>query len=161
MPGGINTRCMVQIYTYFWTVQNLTYFCALTKTMIQRIQSIFIIIAALCAVALHFTGMDVDIFGNHYIVAGITLFSFILALVSLFNYKNRNRQIMMNNFNMMLNALLIGVLLYWLLSLSGGIDFPEKGIEPAFPVIAIFCLFMANLNIHRDERLVKSVDRLR
>lgn len=129
--------------------------------MLQRIQTIFLIIAALAAAALHFTGMDVKILGNHYIVAATTLFSFILSLISIFSYKNRLRQIMLNNFNMMLNALLIGVLLYWLLKLSGGIDFPEKGIEPIFPVIALICLFLANLNIRRDERLVKSVDRLR
>lgn len=129
--------------------------------MLQRIQTIFLIIAALSAAALHFTGMDVKIFGNHYIVAATTLFSFVLSLVSVFSYKNRPRQIMLNNFNMMINALLTGVLLYWLLTLSGGIDFPEKGIEPVFPFIALFCLFLANLNIRRDERLVKSVDRLR
>ena len=62
---------------------------------------------------------------------------------------------------MFINALLIGALVYWLLNLSGGIHFPEKGIEPIFPVIALFCLFMANTYIRRDERLVKSVDRLR
>jgi len=56
---------------------------------------------------------------------------------------------------------LTGLLIYWLLNLSGGIDFPEKGIELAFPLISLFCLFMANIFIRKDEKLVKSVDRIR
>ena len=129
--------------------------------MLQRIQTVFVFIAALCAAALHFTGLDVELFGSNYIVAAITLVSFILSLVSIFSYKNRPRQILLNNFNMFINALLIGLLAYWLLNLSGGISFPEKGIEPIFPLVALFCLFMANTYIRRDERLVKSVDRIR
>lgn len=57
--------------------------------------------------------------------------------------------------------MLVGILIYWLLNLSGGIQIPEKGIEPIFPLIAIVCLFIANMYIKKDERLVKSVDRLR
>jgi len=80
----------------------------------------------------------------------------------LFSFKNRKRQILLNNISIIINALLIGVLVYWMQNLSGGIDFfPEKGIEPVFPSIAIICLFLANIFIKRDERLVKSVDRLR
>ena len=55
----------------------------------------------------------------------------------------------------------MGVVSYWLLKLSGGIQFPEKGIEPVFVLLSIFCLVMANIYIRKDERLVKSVDRLR
>ena len=68
---------------------------------------------------------------------------------------------MLNGVNMFINALLIGLLLYWMLNLSGGINFPEKGIEVIFPIVAVFCLLMANIYIRRDEKLVKSVDRLR
>jgi len=68
---------------------------------------------------------------------------------------------MLNRFNIYINALLMGVLVYWLLNLSGGMMFPEKGIEPIFPLLSIFCLVIANIYIRRDERLVKSVDRLR
>ena len=62
---------------------------------------------------------------------------------------------------MIINALLLGLLAYWLLTLSGGIDFPEKGIEPLFPLLSVICLLIANVYIRKDERLVKSVDRLR
>ena len=129
--------------------------------MIQRIQTIFLLIVVLAQVALHFTGLDVALFGSIYVIATLSLVSFLLALLSIFSYKKRMRQILLNNINIFINALLTGLLMYWLLNLSGGIDFPEKGIEPIFPLISIVCLLIANIFIRKDDRLVKSVDRLR
>ena len=77
------------------------------------------------------------------------------------SYKDRKRQLSLNKVSIIINALLLGLLAYWLLTLSGGIDFPEKGIEPVFPLLSIICLLIANVYIRKDERLVKSVDRLR
>lgn len=131
------------------------------KKMVQRIQTVFLAIALLSEVALHFTGLDVNVFGSIYVVATLSLVSFILAIISILSYKKRPRQIMFNNMNIFINALLIGLLLYWLLNLSGGISFPEKGIELVFPIVSIAMLAMANIYIKRDEKLVKSVDRLR
>lgn len=63
--------------------------------------------------------------------------------------------------NIIINALLIGLLVYWLLKLSGGIDDSlRSGIEPVFSLVAII-LVLAIKNIAKDDRLVKSVDRLR
>ena len=84
-----------------------------------------------------------------------------LGFISILSYKDRKRQIQLNNISMIINALLLGLLAYWLLTLSGGIDFPEKGIEPLFPLLSVICLLIANVYIRKDERLVKSVDRLR
>lgn len=115
------------------------------------------LVAALSMVGLIITSQDVN----------ISSFSFITGLVlggivgSIFSYKYRKRQILLNRISMIINALLIGLSVYWLLNLPGGIDFPEKGIEPLFPLIAIVFLLLANINISKDERLVKSVDRLR
>lgn len=129
--------------------------------MIQRIQTIFLLIVVIAQVVLHFQGLDVELLGNIYIVASLSLVSFLLAIVSIFSYKKRVRQILLNNINIFINVLLTGLLIYWLLNLSGGISFPEKGIELAFPPISLFCLFMANIYIRKDEKLVKSVDRIR
>jgi hypothetical protein len=139
-------------------VQKKFYFC---KEMIQRIQTIFLLIVVIAQVVLHFQGLDVELFGSIYIVASLSLVSFLLAIVSIFSYKKRVRQILLNNINIFINVLLTGLLIYWLLNLSGGISFPEKGIELAFPPISLFCLFMANIYIRKDEKLVKSVDRIR
>ena len=129
--------------------------------MLQRIQTIWIVLAILGAVFLFVTGEDASIIEN---VPVLTIGCAVLVLLgglSIFNFRNRKKQILLNNLSIFINALLIGALMYWLLNLSGGIDFPEKGIEPIFPLISMICLLIANFFIRRDERLVKSVDRLR
>lgn len=129
--------------------------------MIQRIQSVTMLFAVLSAVFLFLTSQDVIIVESVPVMLIACIVLVLLGLLSIFSFKNRKRQILLNNISMVINALLIGLLGYWLLSLSGGISFPEKGIEPVFPLLAIIFLLMSNLYIRRDERLVKSVDRLR
>lgn len=129
--------------------------------MLQRIQTVWILLAVLGAVFLFITGQDVDVFGSFPVIDASSVILVLIGAFSLFSYKNRKRQIMLNTVSMIINALLIGILVYWLQNLSGGIDFPEKGIEPVFPFISVICLLMANIFIRKDERLVKSVDRLR
>lgn len=129
--------------------------------MLQRIQTIWILLSVLAAAFLYITGQDVEVFGNAPIISISSIILVLIGAFSLFSFKNRKRQIMLNNISIIINALLIGILVYWVQNLSGGIDFPEKGIEPVFPLIAVICLFIANIFIKKDERLVKSVDRLR
>ena len=129
--------------------------------MLQRIQTIWILLSVLAAAFLYITGQDVEVFGNAPIISISSIVLVLIGAFSLFSFKNRKRQIMLNNISIIINALLIGILVYWVQNLSGGIDFPEKGIELIFPLIAVICLFIANIFIKKDERLVKSVDRLR
>lgn len=129
--------------------------------MIQRIQSITMFFAVIAAIFLFITSQDVVIISNIPVMMIACCTLVILGLLSIFSFKNRKRQLLLNNISMIINALLIGLLGYWLLKLSGGIDFPEKGIEPIFPLLAIVFLLISNLYIRRDEKLVKSVDRLR
>lgn len=129
--------------------------------MLQRIQTIWIILAVLGAVFLNLTGQDFDILGGNQTINVSTVILVLAGLLSIFSFKNRKRQILLNNISLIINALLVGLLIYWLLNLSGGIQFPEKGIEPIFPFISVICLLLANVYIRKDERLVKSVDRLR
>ena len=130
--------------------------------MLQRIQTIWMILAVLAAVFLFVTSQDVIVFGGSFPIITVACVALVLVgILSVFSFKNRKRQILLNNISIFINALLIGVLIYWLQNLSGGISFPEKGIEPIFPLLAIIFLLMSNLYIRRDERLVKSVDRLR
>ena len=144
---------MLQIYIIFDKYKKLFYFCI----MLQRIQTIFMLITVFATGGLFLTSKDVEIPG----FLGGAGFLGVVEFICIFMYKNRRRQILLNNISIFINALLIGLLVYWLLNLPGGMDFPEKGIEPIFPLISIVFLFLANKNIRRDERLVKSVDRLR
>ena len=129
--------------------------------MLQRIQTIWILLAVLGALFLNLTAQDFDILGGNLLINISTVLLILLGLLSIFSFKNRKRQILLNNISLSINALLLGSLIYWLQTLPGGIAFPEKGIEPLFPLIAIICLLLANVYIKKDERLVKSVDRLR
>ena len=129
--------------------------------MLQRIQTIWVILAVLGALFLNLTAQDFDIFGGNTTINIISVVLILIGLLSVFSFKNRKRQILLNNISIVINALLVGLLTYWLLTLPGGSNFPEKGIEPIFSLIAIVCLFLANVYIKKDERLVKSVDRLR
>ena len=129
--------------------------------MLQRIQTIWTLLAVLAAVFLFITGQDVAVFGAVPVINIGCIVLVLAGALSVFSFKNRKRQILLNTISIIINVLLIGVLAYWLLSLSGGIQFPEKGIEPIFPLIAVICLLIANVYIRKDERLAKSVDRLR
>ncbi len=129
--------------------------------MLQRIQTVWIFLAILGAFFLFVTGQDFSLFGPTPFISIACVALVLLGFISILSYKDRKRQIKLNNISIFINALLLGLLAYWLLTLSGGIDFPEKGIEPVFPFLSIICLLIANVYIRKDERLVKSVDRLR
>lgn len=129
--------------------------------MLQRIQTVWIFLAVLGTAFLFITGQDVNLFNNASIITVLCVVLILLGGLSIFSFNNRKRQILLNNISMIINVLLVALLAYWLLNLSGGIQFPEKGIEPIFPVLSVICLFIANIFIRRDDRLVKSVDRLR
>lgn len=129
--------------------------------MLQRIQTVWIFLAVLGAVFLNITAQDFDVLGAYLTINVSTVILILFGVLSIFSFRNRKRQILLNNISIIINALLIGLLIYWLLNLSGGIQFPEKGIEPIFPFISVICLLLANVYIRKDERLVKSVDRLR
>jgi hypothetical protein len=95
------------------------------------------------------TGQDVVIFDSIPVLNIACIVLVLVGLLSIFSFKNRKRQILLNTISIIINALLIGVLAYWLLNLSGGIQFPEKGIEPIFPLIAVICLLIANIYIRK------------
>lgn len=129
--------------------------------MLQRIQTVWMFLAVLGTVFLNITAQDFDILGRYLTINATTVILILFGVLSIFSFRNRKRQILLNNISIIINVLLIGLLAYWLLNLSGGISIPEKGIEPVFPLISVICLLLANMYIRKDERLVKSVDRLR
>src|SRR5690606_6695342 len=103
------------------------------NTMLQRIQTVWIFLAILGAIFLFVTGQDFSVFGPVPFISVVCVGLVLVGFISILSYKDRKRQILLNNISIFINALLLGLLAYWLLSLSGGINFPEKGIEPIFP----------------------------
>lgn len=83
-----------------------------------------------------------------------------LSFLTIMLFKNRKVQIKLGWLNIVLNFLILGFLLYYLLILPGE-GFSEKGIWVFVPIIPIALIFIANRLIQKDEDLVKSIDRFR
>lgn len=136
--------------------------------MIQRIQSIYLLVVVLVSGALPFwLPLWTDQESNQIyakdellILGGFGVVS-VLALIAIFSFKNRKNQFVVNRLNMIFNLFLLGFFVYRSLTLSGETTVSEKGIGMLLPIVSIVFLVLANKAIKKDEDLVKSVDRLR
>ncbi|GGW27657.1 DUF4293 domain-containing protein [Arenibacter certesii] len=136
--------------------------------MIQRIQTVYLIVVILLGAVLPFfvnlwsDAAGNEIFADHAVFLSLAFYgSAVLALMAILMYKNRKNQFVMNRLNMILNLFLLGFFVYRSLNLSGETSVSEKGIGMLIPVFSIVFLVLANRAIKKDEDLVKSVDRLR
>ena len=136
--------------------------------MIQRIQTLYLFLAAVIAAGLIFVfhlwtnSEAIKVFAvDDYTYLGMFLGSALLSLISIFNFKHRKSQFMLGRLNIILNFILLGIFVYQSLNLSGETNVSEKGIGILLPIFSIVCLVLANKAIKKDEDLVKSVDRLR
>lgn len=157
--------------------------------MLQRVQSILLFITSLAMATFLATNSFVKTFGSNekiivnafhflhtrgslvlidkpiYYIATAGALSFILTIFTIFQYKNRIRQMLL----VALNSLLIGITLaatvYHIqndaikISGSGQESGYYIGIYAAF--IALACNWLANRFIRKDEKLVKDADRMR
>jgi hypothetical protein len=145
--------------------------------MIQRIQSVWLLIAALLTAGLFgfdmyhahtlVNGVDtlVEIrVNNDYLQLLLALIITLLPFAAIFMFKNRKRQ---QNLIMLTLVLTLGFLAYMVIkvtNLNNQVPQPTKGsywIGAVLPVISMVFLIMANNGIKKDEKLVKSLDRLR
>ncbi|WP_264558618.1 DUF4293 domain-containing protein [Flavobacterium sp. N2270] len=136
--------------------------------MIQRIQSLFLICSIIITAVLPFffplwTENEVKIVYFNESILYIAFFAGIsaLAALSLFLFKKRQTQFVLNRLAIIFNFILLGFFVFRTLNLSGEMQISEKGIGMFLPTISIVLLVLANRAIKKDEDLVKSVDRLR
>ena len=136
--------------------------------MLQRIQTIYLFLAALISgvliffVSLWSNEAGESVFVEDVLLAlGLFLGSAALSLISIFLFKNRKLQFVLGRINILINFFLLGVFVYWSLTVPGEMEISEKGIGMFVPVLSIVFLVLANKAIKKDEDLVKSVDRLR
>jgi hypothetical protein len=143
--------------------------------MIQRIQTIFLLLASLVSGGLIFVFnlwssteyktyvLDL-LYEDSFLLKGITLLfllSAIITFIAIFLFKNRQLQFVVGRISILINLLLLGLLIYVSLTLPGEMKVSEKGIGMFLPILAILLIVLANKAIKKDEDLVKSVDRLR
>jgi hypothetical protein len=136
--------------------------------MIQRIQTLYLVLVALISGILPFfvnlwsDANGTEIYAHNEVIVSIVFYIVgALALWTVFLYKNRKNQFVVNRLNMILNLFLLGFFVYRSLNLSGETLVSEKGIGMLIPIFSIVFLTLANRAIKKDEDLVKSVDRLR
>ena len=144
--------------------------------MIQRIQSMYLLLATLISGGLifflklwvsedgiAFFALDSFNTGNILlkIIAMLFLTSAVITFVTIFQFKKRQLQFVLGRLTILINFILLGILVYFSQNLSGEIKVSEKGIGLLIPILTILLVVLANKAIKKDEELVKSVDRLR
>lgn len=143
--------------------------------MIQRIQSIYLIVASLVSGGLIFVFdlwenlkkeiYAIELFSKEEVtlkmIPILFLGSAIISLITVFLYKDRKFQFVIGRIIILINLFLLGLLIYVSLTLPGEVSISEKGIGMFLPILVILLIVLANKAIKKDEDLVKSVDRLR
>ena len=150
-------------------------FVTRSTNMIQRIQSIYLLLASIISGGLIFvfnlwstpehTTFVLDLFKeDSFLLNGISLLFLLSAFstcIAIFLFKKRQLQFVLGRISILINLLLLVLLIYVSLILPGEMKISEKGIGMFLPILAIVFVVFANKAIQKDEDLVKSVDRLR
>lgn len=133
--------------------------------MIQRIQTFYLFLAALlavCSIVLSVpyalsgtTALELNDFLPINILCGIIA---AVCLVAIFLFRNRILQINVCRLALLLAVAVIGISVYFALQTEGQ-DLPQAGA--ALPLLNIVFTVIGIRGIRADERLVKSMDRLR
>ena len=95
------------------------------------------------------------------ILAALTV---IVSVIEIFSYKNRMNQIKLGALNSLLMGGSLILAIYFTSNIQEGweIENPgQYGMAVFFPAISLICNMLANRFIRKDERLVKSMDRIR
>lgn len=145
--------------------------------MIQRIQSIFLLLTSVTfflQFVFNLATSDQSIpkllsdkiynVLDHPVLIGLTVLGGAIALVNIFLFRNRPLQIRLGYLLIVLCILLPVVAMMLILTegvaLSAGQDINE-GLGIGLPIIGLITTILANKFIGKDNKLVKSMDRLR
>jgi hypothetical protein len=146
--------------------------------MIQRIQSIYLLLAGGAALALFalafvnvsgdtasiaaFSDGDFDINDNTALMV-LAIVAGVVAILNIFLFNNRKLQAKIGSLVILLIVILAGLAGFFLYQTMGSANVevaPNAGF--GMPVLSIVFAFLANRNINKDEKLVKSAyNRLR
>jgi len=86
----------------------------------------------------------------------------LIAFITISKFKKRPLQMRLNYLNIFLTVLLVGGIFYFSTTLEETFETTAQyGIGGVFPLVSIIMFFLANNFIKRDERLIRSADRLR
>ena len=131
--------------------------------MIQRIQSIYLLIISLISILsylifpkLNYTFSDLS-FMNYLVVPYLCL-SFFVSFFNIFLFKNRGLQLNINKIHLLIHLLVL--IIFSFIIYQKKINYSD--IQWIItPISSVIFLFLANKGIKSDEDLIRSVDRLR
>ena len=130
--------------------------------MIQRVQSLFFLFAAIFSIMIVYTfpvlkDETTDYLLKEYFssVRLCILLSSVLSIFAIFQFKNRKRQQLLASFA----RLMITIAFFLLVFLYS--DDKIFGLGMILFIVPFISLLAANFFIARDEKLVKSADRIR
>lgn len=147
--------------------------------MIQRIQSILLLDVVIVSVLLlFFPFVSYEHLYNtftlktynqpfcgtwYYAAEALNMVILILALVTIFMFKNRPLQMKLANGVALLSAVLLAVLFFTnVVKVESYLGDNKQMLWPAYlPIISMFSAFVAGIFIKKDENLVRSADRIR
>ena len=102
--------------------------------------------------------------GIPYLISGFAILSALIACFSIFKFKKRHLQLKLGMLNTLLLCGVLGTMFYYQNTANNIFD-PEKygefKIGFFLPVIALLFNILANKYIRKDEKLVRSVERMR
>jgi uncharacterized membrane protein len=136
-------------------------------TMIQRIQTIHLICAAIVGIVSMIIGLchpflndaDQGLGFVHYANAAILLIGSVISFCSIFMFRNRQRQ--MKVVALSCAIFVAGYALVIACAATGVIQKPWSNVVFYLPILCIVFDIMARKRIKYDDDLVRSADRLR
>ncbi len=141
--------------------------------MIQRIQSVWLLLAAVCGIALTGVPLFIGTLANNMVKQVLATESLLLfavsiclaalALACIFLFKKRTLQFKLSIAGLVASILLIA-LEVWHIEKFKTANALVKGSYywgGLFPIAMAIFFMLASRGIYKDERLVKSLDRLR
>jgi len=154
--------------------------------MIQRIQTVFLLLAILALIAFNIfpywqttpgeggenfllmsygfiRASETNIFPNvslYTLVGGISALAMIIVLIEIFRYKNRVLQMKLAIANSFLMSINLALMIYFIFTLQKEYQ-GTFGIGIFIYALAMLLNILSRRFIQKDEKLVRSVDRLR
>ncbi len=136
--------------------------------MIQRVQTIWLLLAAAAAFfslkATFYVGTNKDLIPSYELRGDENVFTIalttaigVLALITIFLYKNRSMQLKLCVLGILLTAGLIGLYYYYVQSFQGG----AYAVTALLQGANVLFFFLAARGISRDNKIIKESSRLR
>lgn len=126
----------------------------------------------------HFVGSDTVAFPGKWVLSVLTLLTGLIALASIFLFKNRVLQMRVVAFAFLANVVLLFLIFFWAINgasgnggylkllldsglMGGNINVNMLTPGTVTPIVTVVLLFLAQRAIKKDEMKVRAADRLR